>query len=103
MAVALDGLLDVAFDLPGGLQQQLVVAAVLGFEARRHARQRAAHCRHRQGTLGHPVAFVAHARAVAGKQAAGDFLAIAAQGADHPEGVEVSRHGVASVLRAVMW
>ncbi|MNF75930.1 hypothetical protein D3C84_580230 [compost metagenome] len=100
-AVSLDRVIDVLANLQGGFKQQLIVAAALPAQLGRDRRQLAAHRAHRQRSLRHPAGLAAHAGAIAGKQVAGDFLLAAPQRADHPEGVQVGRHGV-SPLRGVI-
>ena len=94
-AERLDRLPDLVVNLQRGFQQQLVIAAAMGFQPGRYRRQFTVHSGHRQHTLRHPAAFGAHAGAVAGKQAAADFALVAAQGADHAEGIEVGAHRAA--------
>ncbi|MNQ60634.1 hypothetical protein D3C85_749190 [compost metagenome] len=99
--VSLNRLVDVLTNLQGGFEQQLVVAAALSGQLGGDRRQFAIHRAHWQRPVRHPTGFAAHAGAIAGKQAARDFLFVATQGADHPEGVQVGRHGV-SPLRGVI-
>ncbi len=83
-------------NLQRGFQQQLVVATAVFDQFGRDRRQFTVHAGDRQLTLGDPAGLAAHARAVAGKQIARDFRLVAAQSADHAEGIQVSGHGVDS-------
>jgi hypothetical protein len=83
-------------NLQRGLQQQLIVATALMSQLSRNRCQLTTHRRHWQRALRDPAGLVAYARAIAGKQVAGDFLLVAAEGADYPEGIQVSGHGVFS-------
>lgn len=69
----------------------------MGLQAGRQLGQFAVHGCYRQAALRYPALLHAHARAVAGKQFAGNFGLAAPEGADQAQGIEVSGHGVFSL------